>query len=500
MEDENRIGNVNLHFTYDDSVCPEDACLSHADECYEKYVLPTLETFCRTHGTENLCMENLSVDLGRLLPEEIPMRLSEILEASLQQYIAASDTSDAAFPVPDAAEQLITYLMYEQVPWVEDAQAFNPESWWMEKAAGLWHDEGFLFRLHECCRQNVFALRRLFHLADASFFRQLDRQMEKIGNFPEACFSRLYAEKENIFPAQKERPEDVLEQYRKVYGYDDYPAVYDGLSDVENEKIGTDSFPEETIAAAAVPAMECIRTEMSSGPDNTDETGRTAEAPEKIFHSVNGRLETSDVFSMKDTCSDWKKDMMSEESVSQYFQHYKYFQYFQNLHYATATAGVVLLHPFLVNFFSRLDFLDERQHFKSLKKNMRAVHLLKYMSGYRGIHYSPCLVLEKLICGLPPAFPIGSRFRISKTEKQEVESLLSAVCQYWKPLQGTSKAGLQQSFLQRQGIIRHDGQSWVLHVESSAIDLLMDQLPWEISLLLLPWTEETLCVSWSCES
>ena len=491
MEGENRIENVNLHFTYDDSVCSEDACLSHADECYEKYVLPTLEAFCRTHGTENLCMENLSVDMGRLLPEEIPTRLSEILEISFLQHIVESD---AVSDVPDMAEQLIAYLMYEQLPWAEDTQAFNPESWWMEKAAGLWHDEDFLFRLHECCRRNVFALRRLFHIADASFLRQLDRQMERIGNFPEAYFSSLYAERESIFPAQKEKPEDVLEQYRMVYGYDDYPAVYDGLSDVENEKIGTDSVPEETIATATVPAMECIRTEMSSGPEDTDETEWPAEAPEKMFHSVNGIPEISEAIPVKNPRSARMEGLMPEVPDS------RFSRYSQKLHYATDTAGVVLLHPFLVNFFSRLDFLDERQHFKSLKKNMRAVHLLKYMSGYRGMHCSPCLVLEKLICGLPPAFPIDSRFRISKTEKQEVESLLSAVCQYWKPLQGTSNAGLQQSFLQRQGIIRHDGQSWVLHVESSAIDLLMDQLPWEISLLLLPWTEETLCVSWSYES
>ena len=84
-------------------------------------------------------------------------------------------------------------------------------------------------------------------------------------------------------------------------------------------------------------------------------------------------------------------------------------------------------------------------------------------------------------------------------EKEEGRQVLRSVCQYWKPLNGTSPEGLQRSFLQRNGSITYEDNTWIVRVEGQALDILLDDLPWEISLLLLPWKEEMIMVEWQRE-
>ena len=39
-------------------------------------------------------------------------------------------------------------------------------------------------------------------------------------------------------------------------------------------------------------------------------------------------------------------------------------------------------------------------------------------------------------------------------------------------------------------------RDWLLQVESSGCDVLLDQLPWSISTIRLPWMESLLWVEW----
>lgn len=476
MGDASGIEDLRLHFTYDTSVCTEDECLTHAEKCYDKFILPTIDAFIKAHDTEDLCLENLSVDLGKLSPEEIPKHLSEALEIQWQQHKVAISEKNVQ---PDVREQLITYLLYEQLPWTEDEHCFRPDVWWKENAAVLENDKEFLFSLYACCKENVFALKRLFYLVDAPFLHQLDQRMESLANVPQAFLSRKYAKWGNSVFHRMTKPKDLLSNHADIYDNNTcFSVVYNEQFEVENKKI------------------EILSNSEESRKNTASEAEKENEADVKI---KAGKCETATPFVLleKPTKNGERKIFLSPAEYLQYEANF--IQLSSPNHYFTDTAGIVLLHPFLIDFFRRLGFLDEQRHFISMEKNERAVHLLKYMSGYKGIHYGHCLSLEKLMCGLPPAFPVSPKFRIRKEEKQEVEQLLAAVCQHWKPLQGTSIAGLQQSFLQRQGVFVRDALSWVLSVETSGIDLLLDQLPWEISMLMLPWAE-ALCVSWTYES
>lgn len=162
-------------------------------------------------------------------------------------------------------------------------------------------------------------------------------------------------------------------------------------------------------------------------------------------------------------------------------------------------AGLVLLHPFLTNLFGRLGYLDEEQKFRNMDTRERAVHLLRFMAGFIPPYYDHQLVLEKVLCDLPLAFPVALDIELEREEKEEARQVLEAVCQYWAPLNGTSPEGLQRSFLLRQGTVAFEDDTWIVRVEGQALDILLDDLPWEISLLLLPWKEKMIMVEWQRE-
>lgn len=159
-------------------------------------------------------------------------------------------------------------------------------------------------------------------------------------------------------------------------------------------------------------------------------------------------------------------------------------------------AGLVLLHPFLPTLFSRAGLLDEKNRFKGLTEKDKAAHLLRFASGNANLHFDHLMNLEKVFCGLPVQYPMMPDFPISDSEKLEINDMLESVCQYWKPLNGTSVAGLQQSFLRRNGMIVLDSGTWLIRVEGMAVDILLDDLPWEISTILFPWTDDLFVVDW----
>lgn len=164
--------------------------------------------------------------------------------------------------------------------------------------------------------------------------------------------------------------------------------------------------------------------------------------------------------------------------------------------YSTDVAGIVLLHPFLANYFRQVKLVDENNQFISLEKQIHAVHLLSYLTGKRKRHHSHLLNVEKIICGLSPTFPIPTKYHINEMEKKEAQDMFAAIKQYWKSISKTSIEGIQTSFIHRQGIITFEEPYWLIRVEGSTLDILMDDLPWEMSMLIFPWMDRNILIEW----
>lgn len=159
-------------------------------------------------------------------------------------------------------------------------------------------------------------------------------------------------------------------------------------------------------------------------------------------------------------------------------------------------AGVVLASPYLQRLWRTLGLFDDQGKFVDLSANSRAGHLLDYLVFGDGLPKEPVSALSKVICALPLTSEAIPNALISTEEKQVVDSLLTGLIAKWHVLGNTSVDGLRQSFLQRDGLLDFRDYAWHLVVTAEAFDVLLDSLPWSISIFYMPWMKFRMYVEW----
>ncbi len=156
-------------------------------------------------------------------------------------------------------------------------------------------------------------------------------------------------------------------------------------------------------------------------------------------------------------------------------------------------AGLVLLHPFLPQFFEALGLAAAEK----LLHPERSLCLLHFLTTGQTVAPEYELVLPKILCNIPLVTPVETDLELTGIETEEAIALLKAVIRHWEVLRNTSPDGLRGTFLIRPGkVTERDDSEWLLQVETNAFDILLDRLPWGISLIKLPWMEYKLWVEW----
>ena len=158
-------------------------------------------------------------------------------------------------------------------------------------------------------------------------------------------------------------------------------------------------------------------------------------------------------------------------------------------------AGLVLLWPFFTLLFDRLGYLEERR-FRNTASADRAVQLLHFLGTGEERAPEHLLLLNKLLCGIAPGQPVARELVLTDEEKDTGTGLLRAVLSRWEVLQNTSIAGLRETFLQRAGKLAWRDDRVLLVVETKTVDILLDQCPWSIALVKLPWMALPLYITW----
>ena len=160
-------------------------------------------------------------------------------------------------------------------------------------------------------------------------------------------------------------------------------------------------------------------------------------------------------------------------------------------------AGLVLLHGFIPHFFEAtgIELTDERQIVSECLP--RAAALLHHLAtGSRSI-YEYELALIKLLLGLEPQDDlVVADGLVNEGDCNEALELLQSAIGYWSVLKNTAPNTLRSTFLQRYGLLYPGEQGWHLRVEGQAFDMLLNYLPWNISLIKLPWMLRPLYTEW----
>lgn len=159
-------------------------------------------------------------------------------------------------------------------------------------------------------------------------------------------------------------------------------------------------------------------------------------------------------------------------------------------------AGLVLVHAFLPHLFKHLK-LVEGKTFVDDSAQEKAVHIIYYLATGKTNPPEYELLLPKLLCQIPFHQAMARDILLSEEEKKEANNLLKAAIKHWGKLGKASPDALREGFFQRDGKLTKKEQGWYLQVEEKSLDVLLDFLPWSISMIRLPWMKELLRVEWT---
>jgi hypothetical protein len=127
---------------------------------------------------------------------------------------------------------------------------------------------------------------------------------------------------------------------------------------------------------------------------------------------------------------------------------------------------------------------------------MRAIQLIHYLAYGDKKTPENMLQLNKVLCTYPLNAPVLGYFRMSEKEEEECTELLETILSHWQALKSSSIQGLRETFFQREGSLRKDGNDWILTVEKKAFDILLEQIPWSFRTVKLPWNNYVIHVEW----
>jgi hypothetical protein len=160
-------------------------------------------------------------------------------------------------------------------------------------------------------------------------------------------------------------------------------------------------------------------------------------------------------------------------------------------------AGLILLHPFLPRFLESTAVKEKAQASLSPIVLPHAAALLHFLATGEEEILEYDLAFVKILLGLEPETPLCvSEGLIGGGDKTEAETLLQSVIDHWMALKKTSVAGLRCSFLKRQALLRETETGWKLQVERQPFDVLLEYLPWSISVVKLPWMTRAIHTDW----
>lgn len=159
-------------------------------------------------------------------------------------------------------------------------------------------------------------------------------------------------------------------------------------------------------------------------------------------------------------------------------------------------AGLLLLHPFLPAYFNSLGLTDESDQFKSVEDQVKASILLYYLQCGNASYNECDMTLNKILCGLAVSDVIENGIELTEEDITESMLLLSTVVDHWSALKGASVESMQGTFFLRAGKITYKDDAWLIQVERTAVDVLLDRLPWGFSTIKLPWLKQLIHTEW----
>nr|WP_276898103.1 contractile injection system tape measure protein [Pedobacter kyonggii] len=159
-------------------------------------------------------------------------------------------------------------------------------------------------------------------------------------------------------------------------------------------------------------------------------------------------------------------------------------------------AGLIILYPYFKNLFNVLHLLNANQFIDEMCRH-KAIVYLHYLVYNEMPEDESRLIFNKILCGADPEVVIKlNEIAFTEEELSQSAELKATVIKHWTKLGSTSIEGLTQTFLIRNGSLIFREGNYNLHVERKGLDILLDTLPWSLSIIRLPWNNYLINLNW----
>ncbi len=159
-------------------------------------------------------------------------------------------------------------------------------------------------------------------------------------------------------------------------------------------------------------------------------------------------------------------------------------------------AGLVLIWPFIRDFFAQLGLAGEDGTFIDAAAPHRAAGLLHHAATGEATPPEYWLALNKVLCGMDLDAIHEWTGSVTAAEAAETQRMLTAVLAHGTALGELSIDGLRGTFLLRKGALTTRDGAWLLRVERQLCDIVLDRLPWTLEWIRLPWMPAPLRIEW----
>lgn len=423
-------------------------------------------------------IEKLEIDLGHLTKQQLsqPSMTDEIRQQlfnTLRARFRIDHVSKKGITlVENQFSQWLYYIRYGRLP--AAGNSFSKPDWQQQVIERLATEDVAIRQLNQLIRKYPFIINRLVYQYQDDFLIQLvevnttparDRLLAFINKMKplflnskliEACFTLFrqivwqqileFSFLSTTRPAEKELTQSIIQKY----------------SSRSNQKHRQLLLQDETI-------REVFNTENFGFSQNSPLT----EIHKEEIRKGNNRPDSEQLL----------KELKLEQQTGtndDIFLNY---------------AGLVLLHPFFPGLFKKLGFLKDGK-FIGFPQQCRAAHLLHWLGSGEMQDHEFEMVMAKTLCGIPLAMPLQQPVTLSKKEINEITLMVGSAIEHWTIVGNISLAGLREGFLSRAGKLQIKDQKQHLYLEQNAIDILLDKLPWPLSMIKLSWMPEILRVNW----
>jgi hypothetical protein len=435
---------------------------------------------------EVIQINSLQIDLGQIDPARfrdpnwtamLQQSLVEELKKAIRDQTSINNPVLRLHPVLQAGHQWLYYMEQGILPWNLHS---IPVNWLEDVLTALATDIGCIDRLRKMIRENRSVLLRIIRQHNNAFITSLIK----------------------VLTARHQPPlDDVLKELILVY-----EVFQPGASAIQPTSIRREQWLKHLLQTAAITShqfdlnktlTELVYIFIQKNNIKDASIDKLLVHTPLLGPSIKSILRESPAydnrrFSIHETISEPDPVMDPSEEPARQDDGNREGSY-DGLY--TGMAGLVLLHPFLNMLFTQLNWV-EKGAFKNKACQQRAIGMLHFMATGQTTASEFALVIAKLLCGYPLKEPVLMEFEFSEEELEEALHLLTVVIGKWEVLKRTSIEGLREGFLQRKGKLTEQESGILLQVERGSIDLLLDQLPWNISMIKLPWMNRLLRVDW----